>query len=68
MAAPKYANLYVKNKDKKSPSKPAPKKEKSNKEDKLIIEQLKENLSKKLRDPEMAKKAAQIISELLYKK
>ena len=72
MSNTKLNKLFKKQKvkkaaSKKRASKPLPKKGKQY-EDKVIIESLKGDLSQKLNDKEMAKKAALIIEEMIKSK
>ena len=72
MSKAKFNKLFKKQKIKKASSKKKgvkpPDKEKSQYEDKAIIESLKENLSRKLKNEKVAKKAALIIEEMIKSK
>ena len=73
----KFDKLFKKHKSKKSLSnkssdkphkKRAQKKERSNQEDKALIESIKTSISRELNDKDTAKKAALIIEEMLKSK
>ena len=69
MTAKKYKKLYNSSGGaKQSASASKAEEAKKNNADKQVIEQLQKLIGQKLKDPNMAKKAAQVISEMLNKK